>query len=144
MKQSGAVLFFSLVSAFAAATHATAAEPTTSGPTGFLQQTSLPAVGLPTKWSNESIRWQVELTGYGQSMPIAHQGRIYVSSVFGELKNECVVECFQSSSGKKLWQYRQPSSHQVESGPMVSRAAPTPVCDETAVYLFLKPATWLH
>jgi outer membrane protein assembly factor BamB len=107
-------------------------------PSGFLQQSSLPLIALPTRWNGESIAWKAEIDGYGQSMPIVHRGMIYVTSVAGNDKDECVITCFDNVTGHSVWQYRQPSSHRVESGPMVSRAAPTPVCDNSAIYAFFE------
>jgi outer membrane protein assembly factor BamB len=117
---------------------AVAGDPTELLPDGFLQQTSLSGAPLPTSWSQDSVRWQAELAGYGQSMPIVWRSRIYVTCVAGDQKDECVVECFEAATGARVWQYRQASSHKVKSGPMISRAAPTPVCDEQAIYAFFE------
>ncbi len=38
---------------------------------------------LPSVWNPESIAWQRELTGYGQSSPVIYRGRVFVTSVAG-------------------------------------------------------------
>jgi outer membrane protein assembly factor BamB len=112
--------------------------------TGFLnQQSQRNQVGIdpdsiPTSWSPELVRWEASLTGYGQSSPLVWGDHIYVTSVDGPNKDQLVLSCVKLSTGELGWERKLPSSRPVESGPMVSRAAPTPVCDEAGVYVFFE------
>lgn len=87
-----------------------------------------------TEWSPESgIAWQKELAGYGQSSPVVANGQIYVTSVSGPLKDKLHVEAFNLKSGQQLWQVDEKNSLPVKSTNYVSKAAPTPVCDDAGV-----------
>ncbi len=93
---------------------------------------------LPLKWNAHSIAWQRELVGYGQSTPVISHNRVFVSSVEGAMKDECVVSCFDLISGKELWVVRNAATVKGASNYMASRAAPTPVVDDRAVYAFFE------
>ena len=93
---------------------------------------------LPKEWSTQKIAWQHELIGYGQSTPIIHDGRVFVTSVEGPMKDECVVSCFDLKSGREVWVFRNAASAKGASNYMASRAAPTPVVDARGVYAFFE------
>ena len=94
--------------------------------------------GLPEKWSPDTIAWQRELIGYGQSTPVIREQQVYVASVVGQMKEQCAIECFDLNNGNKLWQYDLDSAQKSPSNYMASRAAPTPVVDDEAVYVFFE------
>jgi len=93
---------------------------------------------LPTKWDPESTKWQLELTGYGQSTPVILGDRVFVASVVGGMKENCLIQCVGLKDGKEQWRYEMPSAKQSASNYMASRAAPTPVVDKDGVYVFFE------
>ncbi|MCA9157482.1 MAG: PQQ-binding-like beta-propeller repeat protein [Planctomycetales bacterium] len=93
---------------------------------------------LPLAWNPESVRWKCDLPGYGQSSPVVWSGKVYVTSVEGASKNRCLLTCIDLQSGTEFWRSTIDSADPVESTPMVSRAAPTPACDENGVYTFFE------
>ena len=93
---------------------------------------------LPVKWSPESIAWQLELTGYGQSTPVIQGQQIFVASVVGGMKEQCLIQCLDLEDGSEQWRYETPSAKQSPSSYMASRAAPTPVVDKNGVYVFFE------
>ncbi len=94
---------------------------------------------LPVRWGAETgIAWQHELPGYGQSTPLIFQKRVYVTAVEGTLKEQCMVLCYELGSGEELWRVTLKSANPSPSNYMASRAAPTPIVDEQAVYAFFE------
>lgn len=94
---------------------------------------------LPTQWSPaENIAWQTETEGYGQSAPVIMDGRIFVTSVIGQQKEQCALTAYDLHNGQQLWQHRFDTAHQGPSSYMMSRAAPTPTVDQNAVYAFFE------
>lgn len=95
---------------------------------------------LPLMWSeDEGIAWKVDLAGYGQSSPVAWGDQVYVTSTGGDRKEKLYVEAFSIGSGDRLW-VREFSATQTaeEVTDMISRGAPTPVCDEHGVIAFFE------
>ncbi len=116
-----------------------AAEPTSRSWSEFRNGGSSVVEGeLPQQWSPQSIAWQHELIGYGQSTPIIHNGHVIVTSVEGPMKDECVVSCFDLKSGRETWVYRTAATTKGASNYMASRAAPTPVADDQGVFAFFE------
>jgi outer membrane protein assembly factor BamB len=100
---------------------------------------SLSSSDLPTHWSpTQGIAWQRELIGYGQSTPVLHDGRVYVASVEGTMKDNCVVQCLDVKSGQELWSFSKEASNKATSNYAASRAAPTPIVDSEALYVFFE------
>lgn len=94
---------------------------------------------LPTQWSaTNGIAWQRELSGYGQSTPVIHKGKIYVTAVVGPMKEKCRIDCIDFLTGKEIWSEQFPSVTKSESNYMHSRAAPTPAVDQHGVYAFFE------
>lgn len=91
---------------------------------------------LRPSWTPEAVRWRAKVAGYGQSTPVVHGATVYVTSVVGENKDEYFLEAFAQGTGDKRWGLTTENSHPVESTPMVSRAATTPVVDEDCIYVF--------
>ncbi len=89
---------------------------------------------LATKWSPESgIAWQKKLAGYGQSSPVVFKNTIFVTSVTGPNKEKINVEALSVTDGSRKWIYSHANSTPQENTVMISRAAPTPACDELGV-----------
>ncbi len=38
---------------------------------------------IPDQWQPDSITWQRELRGYGQSTPVIYENKVFVTSVVG-------------------------------------------------------------
>jgi outer membrane protein assembly factor BamB len=94
---------------------------------------------LPLKWSSsDGIAWQTELIGYGQSTPVIYGGKIYVTSVEGTMKDNCVLQCLDLKSGKALWRFTLEAANKAASNYAASRAAPTPIVDASGVYAFFE------
>ncbi|MCO6456497.1 MAG: PQQ-binding-like beta-propeller repeat protein [Pirellulaceae bacterium] len=94
---------------------------------------------LPRVWSpTQNIAWSVPLPGYGQSSPVIWDGRVFVTSVSGGMKENCHVAAFELASGEKLWQYDQAAASQAENNNYVSKAAPSPVVDADGLYVLFE------
>lgn len=90
--------------------------------------------GYASEWSPESgIAWQQPLAGYGQSTPVITGNRVFVTSVSGDLKDNLHVQAFDLKTGEALWKFDAKNSFPVKSTNYVSKAAPTPVCDDHGV-----------
>lgn len=101
--------------------------------------TPLTAETIPSEWSpGSNVAWTAEIPGYGQSSPVIENGRIFVTSVEGEMKDTCHVLAFDLESGAPLWKHSMDSSEKVKSSVYVSRAAPTPVADQDQVIAFFE------
>lgn len=108
---------------------------------GFLGQgaTTVDEATIASDWSpDDNIAWQAKLPGYGQSSPVIWKSKVYVTSVVGPMKDECVVTCLNLEDGSEIWQKGVESSDKVESNLYVSRAAPTPVVDDAGVTAFFE------
>ena len=65
---------------------------------GITQET-----GLPESWSNgENVTWKAPLPGPGNSTPVIHGDRVFVTcaSEKGAVRS---VLCFERAGGKQLW-----------------------------------------
>ncbi|MCC7422415.1 MAG: PQQ-binding-like beta-propeller repeat protein [Planctomycetaceae bacterium] len=101
--------------------------------------TPVEAASLPLTWSpDENIAWKTPLEGYGQSSPVVWQDRVYLTSVEGPNKETNRLVALALSDGKVLWNHGSASTFPVKSSEYVSRAAPTPAVDATAVYAFFE------
>jgi len=89
---------------------------------------------LPVQWGpDKNLIWSAELPGDGQSSPVVWNGRAIVTSVDGDMKDRNLITCIDIENGKQIWQKTFDSSLKVKSSLYVSRAAPTPVADESGV-----------
>lgn len=94
---------------------------------------------LPVQWGPETnISWSADLPGDGQSSPIVWNGRVVVTSIEGEMKDRNLITCIDLENGKPIWQKSFDSSLKVKSSLYVSRAAPTPVADESGVFVLFE------
>jgi outer membrane protein assembly factor BamB len=91
---------------------------------------SLPLEWMPAK----NIAWKADLPGYGQSSPVIWNDTIFLTAVDGKEKEKCIVVAFNAAMGAILWKKEFEASQKGKNNPMMSRAAPTPVVDEKAVY----------
>jgi len=94
---------------------------------------------LPVQWGPEkNLAWSAELPGDGQSSPIVWNGRVIVTSIDGDMKDRNLITCIDIENGKQFWQKTFDSSLKVKSSLYVSRAAPTPVADESGVVVLFE------
>jgi len=97
--------------------------------------TKLTPSRLPTNWSHEkNISWNTKLVGAGQSSPVIWNDQVFVTSIDGDMKDNCVVTSISLIDGETLWSHETPSSQPVRSNYYQSRSAPTPVVDQDRVY----------
>ena len=91
----------------------------------------------PLEWSeNQNVAWKVELPGRGPSSPIVVGGRVIVTCSSGILQNRLHVLCFDSRSGKKLWERQFWATGRTLSHVSSANAAPTPASDGKQIYPF--------
>jgi len=91
---------------------------------------------LPLSWSDQELAWSATLSGYGQSAPVIHAGRAFVTSVSGPQQDLLIVAAYDLATGRPIWLREFPSSRQIPSGEMFARAASTPFADDSGVYAF--------
>jgi outer membrane protein assembly factor BamB len=61
------------------------------------------AAGLPTEWGKDkNVRWRVELPEAGNSTPIVHDGRVFVTQPVTAEKWRGLM-CFDLKDGRLLW-----------------------------------------
>ncbi len=94
---------------------------------------------LPLTWApGENVAWRVGTPGYGQSAPVVWKDRVYLTAVDGKEKETLHVLCHAAADGRPLWRKTFPAGQLGRNNPMMSRAAPTPVCDAAGVYAFFE------
>ena len=97
------------------------------------------AINLPLTWSEtENIRWKIDLSGYGQSSPVVWDGRVYVTSSEGSMKETLIAQAIDLTTGDIIWTKRFNSSFMTDRLDMAAQAAPTPVVDAENVYAFFE------
>lgn len=108
---------------------------------GFLTgipENQIDPASLPLSWTPESVFWKATLPGDGQSSPVVWGNSAFVTTVEGPNKETYHVSRIELSDGRVSWTTSVNSTDPVESTYLVSRAAPTPVCDATGVYTFFE------
>jgi outer membrane protein assembly factor BamB len=88
---------------------------------------------LAEAWPKEGPRrvWQIE-TGQGHSGPAVLGGRVIL---FHRLEDKEIVECLESTTGKRMWRVDYPSSYRDDFGFDEGPRA-TPAIDDNRVYTF--------
>ncbi len=108
------------------------AEPATRfrGPNG---QGFYPASSLPTTWSSENIRWNINLPGIGHSSPVAWGSTIFVTSADAD-KHEGYLLAIRLDDGSVLWQQTFDfTPYKINNDN--SYASPTPTVDAERIYV---------
>jgi len=96
------------------------------------------ATNLPQFFGDAFVSWRALLKGKGQSSPVIIDELVFVSSVEGVNKESLKLSCFSLGSGNLIW---SESIHNDLPDPITnytSYAAPTPVLDADAVYVFFE------
>ncbi|MCC7085161.1 MAG: PQQ-like beta-propeller repeat protein [Pirellulales bacterium] len=97
------------------------------------------AIDVPLHWSpNENVAWKCELAGYGQSCPVIWNGVAYVTTVSGPMKESNHVTAIDLASGQVRWTKSLDASSRAKRDIWHSQAAPTPVIDETGLYVYFE------
>ncbi len=97
------------------------------------------SVNLPVEWSESAnIAWQAELPGYGQSSPVVWEGRVYVTSMQGDMKDRPTIVCLDLAEGKEHWRKEFEGTQKVKVSGYVSRSAPTPAVDDGGAYAWFE------
>jgi outer membrane protein assembly factor BamB len=92
-------------------------------------------VNLPVRWTEtEGVRWKVDLPGRGLSSPVVAGGRLYLTACSGVNQDRLHVLCFDTSSGRKLWERQFWATGLTACHPKTCMAAPTAVTDGSHVY----------
>ncbi|MBA2117381.1 outer membrane protein assembly factor BamB family protein [Bremerella alba] len=95
-------------------------------------QMSVAGDWIPRSWSAEdNIAWKADISGYGQSTPIVTDGQIIATSTSGPNKENYHLIAYSLEKGEKLWQKEFTNPSPIENTSYVSRAAPTPIADES-------------
>lgn len=90
------------------------------------------AKAIPVKWSDQDLRFRVELPGIGHSSPVLWGNKIFLTSAFEDTATRLVI-CLQADDGQIIWQRKFPSSlHQKHD--FNSFASSTPCVDSERVY----------
>lgn len=88
---------------------------------------------IPTEWTQQNIRWRVELPGEGHSAPVVWGRKIFLTGTPAD-GSAFEVYCLDSDEGRLLWKksypYRSFPKHRFNSF-----ASPTPVVDSDRVYV---------
>jgi outer membrane protein assembly factor BamB len=82
--------------------------------------------------------WKINLRGYGQSSPVMWNDVIYVTSVEGPQKETYYVTAYHAKTAAELWSFSVKNATPQESSNYVSKAAPSPVVDQSGVYAFFE------
>lgn len=93
---------------------------------------------LPDRWSPRDVTWSAALEGYGQSSPIVWRDTVFATSVSGAEKEDLRVTAVSLSDGSVKWVRVFRSTAPETSGQLISRAAPTPACDEDGLFVFFE------
>ncbi len=85
-------------------------------------------------WTGKAgIAWKTSIPGYGQSSPVCHSGKVYLTSTSGPNKKSLHISAIHINTGKVDWTYDAINSSPEKSTNYVSKAASTPVCDSNGV-----------
>ncbi len=83
-----------------------------------------------------SIAWTTELPGRGLSGPIVVGNRVYLTASSGYAQDRLHVLCFDTDSGKPLWERQFWATGRTMCHPKMSNATPTPASDGERIFAF--------
>ncbi len=131
-------IFAASVAAFALSTGELCADENWSqfrGPNGWGHAETK---DVPEKWSASSVAWSTDLKGRGQSSPVIHGGKMFLTGA-SEDGSDRYVFCLDTKTGKELWSKTIPSSKPDSAHKMNSRATPSCATDGEIVVAFFGP-----
>jgi outer membrane protein assembly factor BamB len=92
--------------------------------------------GLPVSWSKtQNVRWKADLPARGVSSPVVHNGRVYVTCSSGPKDTRLHTLAFDATTGKPVWHRQLVATGGTNCHPMTCMAAPSPVADDSGVYV---------
>jgi outer membrane protein assembly factor BamB len=92
-----------------------------------------PDKNLPSEISKDrNVVWS-QKTPKGHSSPIVADGRIFFTGYEGDNR---LVQCYSADSGKLLWSREIPKLRTEVANPNNGPSTPTPVADDSSVYIF--------
>lgn len=88
---------------------------------------------FPEPWSEEAIRWKVDLPGAGHSSPVVWKDRVFITS--GDAASgRRILSCLDAKDGRELWRREFDSQvHRMHRDN--SYASSTPAADGRAVFM---------
>ncbi|MBP83576.1 MAG: Pyrrolo-quinoline quinone [Verrucomicrobiales bacterium] len=93
--------------------------------------------GYPTEWNPGSVKWKVALPGKGASVPVVHDGKIYVTTPDGGMDSVIAFDLF----GQKVWETKfgeeRPAKHKI----LGTSSNSSPVTDGDGLYVYFKSGT---
>ena len=105
--------------------------PRFRGPNG--NGKAIQAMELPSKWSEQSSAWSVQLPGEGNSSPVIWGTKVFVTSAINRGERRLLF-CFERDSGKEIWRKELVSvAHKRHK--MNSFATSTPAVDAHGIYV---------
>jgi outer membrane protein assembly factor BamB len=93
----------------------------------------------PTEWSDadgKNIAWKAKLPGRGPASPIVVGNKVIVTASSGVNQERLHVLCFDTATGKQLWERQFWATGRTLSHPSSANAAPTPASDGKLVFAF--------
>ena len=97
------------------------------------------AAGLPTEWDDKkNIAWTTDLPGYGQSSPVIWDGRVFVTTMQGEMKNMPTLISVGLADGEIRWKKEYKGTQETKASDYVTRSSPTPAVDADSCYAFFE------
>lgn len=96
------------------------------------------SAALPTRWAEDSLAWKTTLPGYGQSSPVIWKDKVFVTAVSGDDRDQGFIVAVDLASGKEQWRHTFTPTQKAKWSPYISKAAPTPVVDDKAIYAFFE------
>jgi len=91
---------------------------------------------VPTELSGETIQWQIDLPGRGLSGPIVVGDRLFLTASSGLRDLKLHTLCFDTKSGKQLWERTSIATGRTVCHPKMCVATPTPASDGQRVFSF--------
>ena len=91
---------------------------------------------LPTSLSGETIAWKVDLPGRGVSSPIIVGDKLFVTASSGYSEDRLHTLCFDSKTGKQIWERQFWATGRTMCHKKMSVATPTPASDGERVFSF--------
>lgn len=93
---------------------------------------------LPLEFDvTKNVAWKAPLEGRGVSGPIVVGDKVFVTASSGAVtQNRLHVLCFDSNTGKRLWQRQFWATGRCFHHPLSANAAPTPASDGERIFAF--------
>jgi outer membrane protein assembly factor BamB len=91
------------------------------------------ARAIPVQWSQQEIRWKIDLPGGGHSSPVIWDDKVFVTCADDKAMKGTLL-CVKASDGRELWRRERPLAP-LPMNPLNAYASATPALDADHVYL---------